>query len=425
MKKLFCLFLAFLMITLAACDSADQENAASKKPADSKNESASSQTESPWSQLKMLASGMGEGMEYLSLPDDMTTYPADFKGTGELYSRVSMSGEEPSESVQNSMVGTITYGDKDGKIEYIMTENGVEIPMILWKHGEHTYWEFPTLFPEIVYLEEQVPSLGMDLFSSMELPSMDVSVLEELVIVFEEIAVPDETMVCSTTDGVQTYRLELNGQKAEELFDKLESILSESGYSDMMDGETDILDQLSATPVGADGYRCDAGIFEIVTDGENYLHAKASAMYSHKIVDEMEFKLDVSDDSLTFAASMTPDKASEINVTCTMSADKLLLKAEFCAEDQSTKIDLTILAQDDHSFTFDGTISASADMGGVSISIHRNPVSLLISKRITASDGPRLFLICLKIRISGSISSRSIWRTLLAAATTSMLPMLR
>ena len=372
MKKLFCLFLAFLMITLAACDSADQEGNVSKKPAESKGESDSIQTETPWSQLKMLASGMGEGIEYLSLPEDMTMYPADFEGTGEIYSRMSMSGEEMSEAAQNSMAGTITFGGEDGKIEYIMTENGVEIPMILWKHGEHTYWEFPTLFPEIVYREEQVPSMGMDLFSSMELPAMDVSVLKELVTVFEEITVPDENMVCSATDGVQTYRLELDGQKAEKLFDKLEAILSESGYSDMMHGETDILEQLSTTSVGADGYQCDAGIFEIVTDGETYLHAKASAMFSNKIVDEMEFKLDVSDDTLTFTATMTPDKDSEINVTYTMSADKLLLKAEFGAEGQTTKIDLTILAQDDHSFTIDGTISATVDMGGVSISIPLN-----------------------------------------------------
>lgn len=374
MKKLFCLFLALLMLTLAACDRADDTKNTSKVPtqsnADSSAESAPSQTENPWLQLKALASGMGEGIEPFSLPADFTTYPADFTGTGEIYNEITSSGDEG--SLSQGMNGTITSSGDTAKIEYCVSDEGIEFPLVLWMHEDRSYLEFPTLFPESIYSAEEFPSMSWDPFSDTEIPNMGTDIFDEFLTTFEEIAAPEENMAYSEEGGVQTYRLELDGRQANALFEELNSILSDNGYSDLLEGETDIMGQLSATPMKSGKYNCDTGIFEITTDGDAYLNIKATAMYSGKVADEMEIKIGYTEDTVTYTVSLTPDKDTEIQLTLTTGADKQTIKGEIAAKEQGIKLDLTLLAKSETECTIDGTISLTMGQGGFSMAIPLN-----------------------------------------------------
>ena len=369
MKKTLCLFLALLMLTLVACDSADQEETASKKPAESKEESVSVQTDSPWSQLKSLAARMEDGMEFLSLPANVSSHPAYFVGEGELYTKVSDSyGGEAAEKMYGYN-GTIASDGELVKIQYMFSEDALDMPIVFWAQGGKEYLEFPSLFEGEIYraddvqYEDSLPTF--DIESSLygfDFPHEVFDILEKAVN-------PEETMTFSSNRNDQTYRLELDSRKARALFKELSLLLEVHGAADLMEGESSIVGQVSVNTIDSENHDCDAGVVEITSDGESYLLIKVNAMRSEKMANQLIINVTYTEDTKSYTVTYSPKLSEKIKLSFFASRDKLTIKGERVASAEKNKYDLTILAVGENEYSIEGTVSYSKGPDGIMVPI--------------------------------------------------------
>ena len=327
---------------------------------------------------------------------DFSSYPDYFVGEGEIYIKTSESYDgDPAEELY-SFDGAIVSDGELVKMQCMLSQEGLELPMIFWSQSGKEYLELPTLFPGELYSADDFASEELLPFEENGINISGFDFPREVFDVLEKELKPEETMTFSDDGDTQTYRLEMDTRKASTLFKELNILLNAHGVSDLMDGENSIIGQLSATTVASESHDCDAGFVEITSDGESYLLFKIGALRSEKTANQLIINVTYTQDTKSYTVTYSPKLSDKVKLSSSVSGDKLTLKGEYVASAQKNKYDLTILAVGENEYTIDGTISYSMGPDGSMI-----PVSYVIKGAFTETEERIAFQMGISLSMMG------------------------
>ncbi len=364
MKKILCMLLAFTMLVLTAMLSACETAA----PADKTTSTASSEAPkvaTPWSQLKTLIGEMNQGLESQPILDSLFATTSDIYGTGSvnLSANASLQGMDESQE----MSGTFTLAGNTMKMETVADMFGAEIPMVYWQDGDASYIQYPTLYSDKVFDANDLSDSSVSPSTGMGFPVAFGDLGDKLLKAFEELAAPDEFMTVSEQDGVKTFTLTLGAKQAQKLFDRIEAILEEIGLMDMLEGENNIMDQLSTD--SSDDSPFDTAVFTVTTDSETYINYQLQTFLAAEVVESLLITVQSEDSSIIYTIESKSDDTTQLSLTFAIADDKITLQGEIPMEQGTLKLELNLTVESETKINIDGTLTISMAQGGLSIAI--------------------------------------------------------